>query len=197
MKHIKTGDEQFIMDGFPIEQKLIDFWKWSVSDLISNSTRGVLAEFIVATAMQIDPFKVRDEWGAYDLLTKEGIKIEVKSAAYIQSWKQRTPSNICFSIKAAHCWDAETNIQSQEKTRHADVYVFCLLAHLDKETIDPLNLDQWVFYVLSTKELDNYQRSKHSITLPSLKKLTPPLVYSEIQESVLSKFKYGQPSNLF
>ncbi len=83
MTRIKTGDEPFTNNGAPLAQKLIDFWKWSVSDLVSNATRGVLAEFIVATALQIDPSKVRDEWAAYDLSTNEGIKIEFRSAAYL------------------------------------------------------------------------------------------------------------------
>jgi hypothetical protein len=34
---------------------------------------------------------------------------------------------------------------STEIKRHADVYVFALLAHTDKATVDPLSLDQWRF----------------------------------------------------
>ena len=36
-----------------VNYKVIDFWKWSVSDLVSNATRGRLAEFIVAKALKI------------------------------------------------------------------------------------------------------------------------------------------------
>jgi len=86
---IKSGQEQLTSNGSTIGIKLIDFWKWSVSDLISNATRGRFAEFIVASALGINMENVRDEWSAYDLISPEGIKIEVKSAAYIQSWHQR------------------------------------------------------------------------------------------------------------
>jgi hypothetical protein len=52
--------------------------------------------------------------------------------------------------------------------RQADVYVFALLAHQDKTTIDPLNVSQWRFYVLPTSALDARTRSQHSIMLKSL-----------------------------
>ena len=65
-------------------------------------------------------------------------------------------------------WDADTNRQALESKRQADVYVFALLAHREQETIDPLNLDQWDFYVLPTRVLNARARSQHSITLRSL-----------------------------
>ena len=47
--------------------------------------RGVLAEFIVARASGCEQ-EVANEWGSYDLETPVGIKVEVKSAAYVQAW---------------------------------------------------------------------------------------------------------------
>ncbi|MDM8523410.1 hypothetical protein QUF80_08570 [Desulfococcaceae bacterium HSG8] len=35
---------------------------------------------------------------AYDLETHDGIKIEIKSAAYVQSWHQKDYSKITFRI---------------------------------------------------------------------------------------------------
>jgi len=43
-----------------------------------------LAEYLVATVLGLNQ-GVRNEWDAYDLETEAGLKIEVKSAAYIQS----------------------------------------------------------------------------------------------------------------
>jgi hypothetical protein len=102
---LKTGEESFKFDSRSLNFKLTDFWRWSVSDLVSNATRGRLAEFIVATALEIDlKAAVRDEWAAFDLESPEGIKIEVKSAAYLQSWSQLKLSNICFSIRPSRYW---------------------------------------------------------------------------------------------
>ena len=81
----KKGSELFHNKNKKLSYDLLSFWQWSMSDLLSNATRGILAEFIIAKALDIKTI-VRDEWAAYDLITEDGIKIEVKSAAYIQSW---------------------------------------------------------------------------------------------------------------
>jgi hypothetical protein len=193
LKHIKatpkTGGETVSDNGVNTKYTLLDFWRWSVSDILSNATRGRFAEFVVGTAIGLDPKNLRDEWDAYDLTTDEGIKIEVKSASYIQSWNQTKLSTISFSIKPAKYWDAETNIQRGERKRHADLYVFCLLKHIDKGTIDPLKMEQWEFYILPTYKLDNYKRSQSSITINSLVKLTVPRKYSELKDEILKAYK--------
>lgn len=180
----KTGEEVITDNGTKTEFSLLDFWRWSVSDLVSNATRGILAEFIVGTAIGIDMNVLRDEWDAYDLITKEGIKIEVKSSAFIQTWKQNKLSNISFSIKKAKSWDLENNTRIIEPKRHADIYVFCHLKHKEQETIDPMKMEQWDFYVLPTSRLNNYDRSQSSITLNSLQNLTEPCSYSEIKSNI-------------
>lgn len=53
-----------------------------------------------------------------------------------------------FSIRQTIAWDSIENVYSIEKKRHADVYVFALLAHKVKETLNPLNTSQWEFYVV-------------------------------------------------
>ena len=180
----KTGKEKFTLRGKEIEIDLLSFWRWSTSDLVSNATRGVLAEFIVAQALGIPKYHVRQEWDAYDLETTEGIKVEVKSAAYLQSWHQKSFSKISFNVQKKRSWDAKTNEQEEEPTRPANVYVFALLAHKDKATVDPMNLDQWQFYVLPTRVLDERKRSQHSITLKSLEKLCSPISFSELKKAV-------------
>lgn len=186
---LKTGNEKLIINEKECEFSLLDFWKWSVSDILSNATRGRFAEFIVATATNIDIKQVREEWGAFDLETADGIKIEVKSAAYLQSWFQKKLSDISFSTKPSLQWDSLTNKQGAEKMRSANVYVFCLLKHTDKATVNPLNMEQWEFYVLATKELDDYKRSQFSITLKSLQTLTKSVNYQELNNEVIFKNK--------
>jgi len=89
---IKTGNEKLTFKNKTLDFSLLDFWCWSVSDILSNATRGIFAEFVVATAAKINLNEVRDEWGAFDLITTEGIKIEVKSSAYLQTWFQKALS---------------------------------------------------------------------------------------------------------
>jgi hypothetical protein len=51
---------------------------------VSNTTRGRLADFIIAKALGVDTSGVREEWAAFDLISPEGTQVEVKSADYIQ-----------------------------------------------------------------------------------------------------------------
>ena len=163
----RTGDERFT-DG---EQKLPitirDFWCWSTSDLLSNTTRGVLAEFLVATALGIASSGVRDPWAAYDL-EADGLKIEVKSSAYLQSWFQKRPSSIAFDTPKTRAWDPDTNAVAADSARQADVYVFAVLIHTDKNTVNPLDVSQWEFYVLPTSALNSELGARRSITLKAL-----------------------------
>lgn len=180
----KSGTEHLTFNEIEIGYSLLEFWQWSVSDILSNSTRGRFAEFIVGSAVNMNPKQLRDEWDAFDIETDKGIKIEVKSAGYIQSWNQKAFSNISFSIKKAKHWDANTGMSRGEAKRHADLYVFCLLKTKEQAIIDPLKLEQWEFYVLPTYKLDNYERSQSSITINSLQKLVMPIVYSELNAMI-------------
>jgi len=80
-----------------------------------------------------------------------------------------------------------TNKLADVPQRHADVYVFCLLKHEDKQTVDPLNLHHWDFYVLSTAELNSYTRSQYSITLKSLQRLPPAIGYDALKQEIFIK----------
>ncbi len=167
----REGNERFHVAGQPLDHDLLSFWQWSCSDVLSNATRGVLAEYLVAQALGVAGESVREEWAAYDLKTLDGTRIEVKSAAYIQSWRQDRFSRITFRVPKTRAWDKDTNQQSADSRRQADVYVFALLAHTDQRTVDPLDVSQWEFFVVPTISLDNRKRSQHSITLNSLRAL--------------------------
>ncbi|MGD0253410.1 MAG: hypothetical protein ABSC01_12015 [Verrucomicrobiota bacterium] len=167
----KHGDEQFHACNDDLGFSIKDFWSWNTSDLVSNVTRGHLAEFIVARALGAAE-GVRNEWATYDLITSNGTKVEVKSTAYLQSWSQDNYSTIQFNVEPTKELDLKNGGYRGTPKRHADVYVFALLAHKDKQTVDPLNVKQWDFYVLPTSVLDKRTRSQHSITLKTLVDLT-------------------------
>jgi hypothetical protein len=181
---LKTGNEPLVFEGKEAGPQLLDFWKWNSSDIVSNTTRGRFAEFIVASALGIDLSLPRDEWSAWDLTSPEGIKIEVKSAAYLQSWTQESLSKIIFSIRQARAWDGSTGEMDGEPGRQSDLYIFCLLKHQDKETLDPLKLDQWEFYVVPIIVLNN---GSSSLSLNTLRRLSSAVQFSGLRGEVLSK----------
>ncbi|MHB8160264.1 MAG: hypothetical protein ACYDGS_07250 [Thermoleophilia bacterium] len=169
----KTGKEKIHASGEEFfDHTLQGFWQWSGSDLVNNALRGTLAEYLVACDIGVAD-GTRAEWDAYDLLSREAIKIEIKSAAYLQSWAQNKLSSISFDIGPTFGWNASTNETSQEKKRQADVYIFCLFKHKKKKTVDPLDVDQWEFYVLATSLLDEKLPTQKSISLSTLLDLKP------------------------
>jgi len=180
----KTGKEAFISKRELKKFSLVDFWQWSTSNLLTNTTRGILAEYIVATDLGIDE-TLQNDWELYDLTSKNGLKIEVKSSAYIQTWEQTKFSKISFSIKPSTKYNSKTSRFEGIPQRHSDYYIFCLLHHKNQETINPLNLDQWTFYIISTKILNEKLPNQKTITLSSLLKLKPiKCEYGQIKEFI-------------
>lgn len=160
-----------------------EFLAWAYDDLLTNTTRGVLAEYIVAKALGIRD-TTRVEWDQYDLEI-DGVKVEVKSAAYVQTWKQSQPSKIVFGIRPAMGWDSRTDTYATSTQRCADVYVFCLLACEHREHIDPLEVAQWKFYVLPTSELDRNMPKQKTIGLGPLIALgAHPCTYDELKAAI-------------
>lgn len=184
-----TGNEHFTYDGMPVGILLNDFWAWNSSDLLNNTLRGALAEFLVASAIGIDTTIARQDWTAYDLLSPSGRKIEVKCSAYLQSWNPERLSKIQFSIRPARSWDAENDFSSDVR-RWSDLYVFCLYASKDRAET-PLQLEQWEFYVLPTSVLNQCCSEQKSITLNSLLALSPVKTNYEDLRDVVETIQIG------
>ena len=178
-------DEKFIDEesSTNISATIGDFWQWAYSDLISNTDRGILAEYIVAIALGIDD-TVRVPWGPYDLGTPAVTKIEVKSASYVQSWYQKELSKIQFGIRKTLEWIPEKNDFGTEKKRQSDVYVFCLLSQQVKADINPLDLEQWEFYVVPTAVLDKELGDAQSISLSRVKQFSDAYKIGQLKNVV-------------
>lgn len=178
----KTGDESFRAANRDAGFHLRQFWVWACSDLMSNVTRGVLAEYLVARAVGADQ-SVRDEWGEYDLQLRDGTRIEVKSSAYLQTWEQKRPSAIRFGIAPTKGAAGTEAVAS----RHSDVFVFCLFGSSDPATADPMDLDQWTFLVLATAVLDAEVPAQKNIGLAPLRRMQPVEVrFGQLAEAIRS-----------
>jgi hypothetical protein len=114
------------------------------------------------------------------------VKIEVKCSAYLQSWAHRTLSTVRFGIGPALYWNHETNEFGTVAQRQADLYVFCLLKHQDKATLNPpLDLDQWEFYVVPRTVLDERCGTQKGISLTRLRGFgIGPVGYQELRAQV-------------
>jgi hypothetical protein len=178
-----TGEERFITRTSVITPTVLDFWRWSTADLMSNATRGILAEFIVATALGVTG-EIREEWAPVDL-TYKGVPIEVKASGYLQAWGQDKLTVPKFGVKRARYGDRITGKFLGEQKRHAMLYIFCLHNCCDTAQVNPLDLDQWSFYVTPTDLLDQRFPSADTVSIRQLEILGISLVsFSEIRGEI-------------
>ena len=161
-----------------------DFWAWTYSDILNNTDRAVFAEFVVGVALGVTNVP-RVEWDAVDLRYRDKT-IEVKSAAYIQSWhKDQDPtSHISFDLKERLSWDAASNTYEVEPKRAADCYVFCVYTETVRSRANVLAVDQWEFYVVSTEHINLQLGSQKSAALSTIQKLTEPIGYAQLKDRV-------------
>ncbi len=183
----RSGDESFHVGGVSIGATLLDYWRWSGSELLSNVQRGVLAEFLIARTLDVT-HEPRVEWAPWDLRTRSGVTVEVKSAAYWQAWPQRRPSDITFDIAPRkQVWDVATNETTTlpEPRRLADVYVFCVLGRRTcPRNTDPLDVDQWAFYVLGGAFLDRERPAQKTIGIDPLRSLAAEAPYGGLSAAI-------------
>ena len=181
----RSGDKPFHAGSRALDFDVASFWRWGASDLMDNLVRGMLAEFLVAQAMgKTDCPRVG--WDACDIRT-DRVTVEVKSSAYLQSWPQERLSNIRFSIAPKRGWNAETNEYAPRACRDANVYVFALLSHRDKATVDPLDVEQWAFHVVPTSSLETAFGTNKSIGLASLRRVCPaPVTFDGLRDAIFA-----------
>ena len=172
---VLTGTERFKGLGSSVS----DFWSYVARDLRSNTTRGVLAEWLVAKAVGATEFQ--PDWHDFDVLTPRGVRIEVKSSAYIQAWRQRRLSTIIFSGLSSQKWDPEAGY-SGRRTFNADVYVFCVQTARSHESYDPLDVAQWDFYVLPLSRVQSI--GQRAIGLTRIAKEVQPVGFDGLPAAI-------------
>lgn len=185
----KSGQERIIDPAGRPCGCLMEFWQWAYSDLVGNTERGALAEYFVAMALGIQQ-EDRISWDKYDLLSPEGISVEVKTSGYIQTWGQDRLSALSFGIQPTHSWDSKTNEFEKEVKRQADVYVFCVHKHTDQRTLDPLDIGQWEFYPLATKVLNEQCGGQKRITMSGLLQIgARPCAFHDLRARIMEEAK--------
>lgn len=195
----KTGGEHLEYQGAALKYRVLDFWRWSYSNTMFNTIRGDLAEYIAATALldgrSWPNYKTRKDGDVVDLWLDMNLHVEVKSAAYLQSWHDNQHSKIAFDIRVREGYDFQLQRPLKEKGRHAHVYVFCLLNHKEVDTVNPLNIDQWRFWVVRTQAINDALGQKQTASLVDLKRCNAvESTYDELRHHVDAEFaRIGEP----
>lgn len=173
---------------------MLDFWRWAFSDLLEDTLKGLYAEWMVGHLLRLPmPAGGRPGYGNFDLTSRGGMRIEVKSSAFWQSWKLRDQfgvpkpepdggwkpvpeTNIKFGgLRAADAVDRASAIPGYK----ADVYVFCFQHETDPRRWDALDLAQWEFYILSREEMEHLGVS--TLSLKKLREACGPLNARDFQ----------------
>ena len=160
-----------------------DSWAWAYSDILTNTSCGIFAEFLVGKALGVVEGVRPTGWNDFDL-SYDGWKIEVKASAYVQSWHQEAPSVIRFDIGERGSWDAETNAWRPDPVRSADCYMFCLYAETERSRANVLDVSKWEFYALPTGRINRELGNQKSVGLSRIQSMTDSVSYGQLKKRV-------------
>lgn len=192
-QRMMEGKEHLLLDGRELPYAMIDFWRWAYSELLRNTQRGVLAEYIVKSALECHGIctneDIRSNFEPYDLIgplikrrridvvnncteviESKPCRIEVKSAAYIQSWEPRSNKEprISFSIAPARVPDETGDYKDDAPMqRNSDVYIFAIYKARSKEE-NILGMNLWEFCIVKTSLLNEKFGNQKNITLSKI-----------------------------
>lgn len=168
----------FLLDGRPIDLTVTSFWAWAYSGLIDNKNRGVLAEFIVAKALKIKT-TAHDPWGTHDLISTAGTAVEVKSTGYLQAWNQRRLSRPVWQSLRSRRSETTADggwLLADARSAKGQIFALCLFTATDHVRANPLNLDQWAFWLVPGADI-----TTNSIGLTTIEKKFRRLSFVEMR----------------
>lgn len=178
-----SGNERFSLNGSDLGLSVKDYWQFQFSNLIDNL--GYVAEFLVAKALEKGEPDNCNGWSLFDAQYK-GKRIEVKASSYWQSWKKShaISEQRIYSIRKTH---VEYQNSKTELARQNDIYIFCIDMGRTEESANPLNLENWQFYVIPTKVIDKNCKDQKTISLNRIRQLWGNdigLTYIQIKDAV-------------
>ena len=159
--------------------------------LITNVNRGVLAETIIALALDEAWEWCSSDYAPWDFRHASGTKLEVKQSASRQSWHACSdpPSSVGFDIRSrngqtGHTWRGE-------KRRWADIYIFAH-HHVITDQADHRDPNQWLFYVVEEGRLP----LQNTLSLSRVRSLSAPVsvenLCAAINQLLISSTRSGE-----
>jgi len=186
-----NGKEKFISQNKELDFGMLEFWCSKFSNVYN--IQEYIAEFLVEQALGIEKSHNTEYWTLFDILYKD-YRIEIKETGYYHPWNENGKISEMrrFGITKANS-KYENKESSNIYERQNDIYVFCLNVGKTKETSNPLNIDNWEFYIVPTKKINEVCKNYKSIGLNKVKKIATKVNYFEIKEyidNLIDKMKY-------
>ena len=147
--------------------------------VMQNNLRGLWVEMMVAEILGSDWRQVGNDWAPWDLERSDGLKVEVKQSAFVQSWGNSI-SAPRFSIAApkGYYLDGKTYLHNPSGKRPAELYIFAW-----HEGDDQRVASEWQFYVVQSSRLPAQQKS---IGLGAIGELTMAVSSEELPRLISS-----------
>jgi len=176
------GNEKFIFNNNELDFGISDFWIFKYSNIYN--LQEVIAEFIVEKALNIEKPHNTDSWTLFDILYRN-CRIEIKETSYYHPWNEngKISNQRCFGITKAN-GSYENNDIENKFERQNDIYVFCLNTGMTKETSNPMNLNNWEFYIVPTYVINEKCGNNKTISLNKVRQLTKAITYDKLKESI-------------
>ena len=178
------GTEKFTFNQQDLPFDVTEFWKFHYSNIYNQHDK--IAEFIVSRALGITEPHNDLYWTLWDISYRDK-RIEVKETSYFHSFNEDgvVSKQRVFSIAKAHGdYDAEIS-GNKDFCRQNDVYVFCLNTGDTKASSNPLNLNNWEFYIVPTAFLNQHCGEQKTISLGRIRNFGfLPKRYDEIKAEV-------------
>ena len=140
--------------------------------LVNNAFRGTLVEAMLAQVLEPQWRWCSADWASHDFENAEGVKLEVKQSAALQSWHTDgfKPNRGRFDIaKRKLRWQGAKRID--EGGRYADLYVFAWHPGVDPALADHREPDQWIFHLVRSEDLPDQQ----TIALSRIQAISPAI----------------------
>lgn len=174
--------DMFILDNKELDFGILDFWKSKYSNIFNM--QEVIAEFIVERALEIRKAQNTDYWTLYDILYRN-CRIEIKETGYYHSWNEEGKVSMqrMFGITKANS-NYESSEEENKYERQNDIYVFCLNTGTTKATSNPINLNNWEFYIVPTSEINEKCGNNKKISLERVRKMTQKKSFGELKNTI-------------
>lgn len=177
-----NGNEKFILNNTELDFGILDFWKSKYSNIYNM--QEVIAEFLVEKALGIDKAQNTDYWTLYDILYRN-YRIEIKQTSYYHPWNENAKiSNVRrFGITMANS-NYESVDGENKYERQNDIYVFCLNTGETRADSNPIDLNNWEFYVVPTSVINENCGSNKTIVLKKVREIGEKISWYEIKENI-------------
>ena len=172
------------------DSTLSDFWRWAFSDLCDDDLKGIFAEWLVHRLLDI-PSSRRVSWANSDIVTTNGVTLEVKATSYWQSWKvidqhgqphaeplyKLPPDDSKIRFGGLTARDSANTDMFLDRSHKSQLYVFAFQHERDIKRWNAMDLTQWEFYVVRAEDLA--QIGGQTIALSKLRHQYGPLTSAE------------------